>query len=206
MPEDDAVHRAAERLKVLEGEIVSVETPHPRAAVLGLAERLDGRRLERVEAVGKHILLGFEGGLLLRSHLRMRGRWSVRAAGSRPRGTPWRVLRGRRWQATLWNGPVLQLTRRHSPIVARLGPDIMAEPPDLHAMLGGLRSADGTRELGEILLDQGLVSGIGNKWKAEALFAAPLSPWTRLRDVPEDGLRRVLEAAARLMRAGGGQR
>ena len=105
MPEGDALHRAAERLRVLEGEVVAVETPHPRAAVLRLAERLDGRRLERVEAVGKNLLLDFEGGLTLRSHLRMRGRWRVEAAGAEPRGTPWLVLRGRERQAVLWNGP-----------------------------------------------------------------------------------------------------
>jgi len=94
VPEGDALHRAAERLRVLEGEVVAVETPHPRAAVLRLSERLDGLRLERVEAVGKNLLLSFEGGLLLRSHLRMHGRWRVQAAGTKPYGTPWLVLRG----------------------------------------------------------------------------------------------------------------
>jgi len=74
MPEGDALHRAAARLKVLEGEVLSVETPHPRAQVLGLAERLDGRRLERVEAIGKNLHFTFEGGAVLRSHLRMHGR------------------------------------------------------------------------------------------------------------------------------------
>src|SRR4051812_49928035 len=74
MPEGDSLHRAARRLQVLVGEQVEVETPHPRAAVKGLAERLDGRRLEAVEAVGKNLLLRFEGGLVLRSHLRMNGR------------------------------------------------------------------------------------------------------------------------------------
>ena len=112
MPEGDALHRAAERLRVLEGEVVAVETPHPRAALLGLAERIDGRRLERVEAVGKNLLLDFEGGLVLRSHLRMHGRWRVRARGRTSRlGMPWLVLRGRERQAVLWNGPVLELTR-----------------------------------------------------------------------------------------------
>ena len=71
MPEGDSLHRAARRLQVLVGQRVEVETPHPRAAVKGLAERLDGRRLEQVEAVGKNLLLHFEGGLVLRSHLRM---------------------------------------------------------------------------------------------------------------------------------------
>ena len=50
MPEGDSLHRAAQRLQVLVGERVEVETPHPRAAVKGLADRLDGRRLEQVAA------------------------------------------------------------------------------------------------------------------------------------------------------------
>ena len=82
MPEGDSLHRAALQLQVLVGERVEVETPHPRAAVKGLVELLDGRRLEQVEAVGKNLLLHFEGGLVLRSHLRMEGRWRVEPRGS----------------------------------------------------------------------------------------------------------------------------
>ena len=88
MPEGDSLHRAAKRLQVLAGQRVEVETPHPRAAVKGLAERLDGRTLETVEAVGKNLLLRFEGGLVLRSHLRMTGRWRVEPTGGRRAGRP----------------------------------------------------------------------------------------------------------------------
>src|SRR5204862_4965633 len=94
MPEGDSLHRAAAKLQVLAGQRVEVETPHPRAAGKGLAERLDGRTLEMVEAVGKHLLLRFEGGLVLRSHLRMTGRWRVEPKGARRVGRPWLVLRG----------------------------------------------------------------------------------------------------------------
>ena len=199
MPEGDALHRAAQRLRVLEGEVVAVETPHPRAAVLRLAERLDGRRLERVQAVGKNLVLGFEGGLVLRSHLRMSGRWRVQAAGTEPFGTPWLVLRGRERQAVLWNGPVLELTRGRSPTVARLGPDVMADRPDLDGMLARLRAADPRREVGDALLDQRLVAGIGNMWKAEALFAVGISPWKPLGEHSDEELRSLLSAAATLM-------
>ena len=202
MPEGDALHRAAERLRVLEGDIVAVETPHPRAAVLRLAERLDGRRLERVQAVGKNLFLDFEGGLVLRSHLRMRGRWRVEAAGNEPFGTPWLVLRGSERQAVLWNGPVLELTRGRSPVVGRLGPDVMADPPDVDAMLERFRGARRSRQVGEALLDQRLVSGIGNMWKAEARFAAGISPWRPLAELDDDELRRVLGEAASLMQSG----
>jgi formamidopyrimidine-DNA glycosylase len=94
MPEGDALHRAARRLQVLVGQQLEVETPHPRAAVKQLAPRLDGRRLENVEAIGKNLLLRFEGGLVLRSHLRMKGRWRVFRRDTPIFGQPWLVQRG----------------------------------------------------------------------------------------------------------------
>ena len=198
MPEGDALHRAARRLQALVGERVAVETPHPRAASMLAAERLDGRRLESVEAVGKNLLLSFEGGLVLRSHLRMSGRWQVLERGAEKHGRPWLVLIGAEREAVLWNGPVLELTKRN---MRRLGPDILADPPDLAAMVANLRRGHQRRELGDALLDQRLVAGIGNVWKAESLWRAELSPWLRLEGVSDDELERVLGEAARLMRA-----
>jgi endonuclease-8 len=198
MPEGDSLHRAARKLQALVGERVAVETPHPRAAAERVAERLDGRRLLGVEAVGKNLLLRFEGGLVLRSHLRMSGRWQVRARGEAVRGTPWLVLAGREREAVLWNGPVLELTARGT---RRLGPDILADPTDLAAMVGNLRREHQARELGDALLDQRLVAGIGNLWKAELLWRARVSPWLPLADATDDELERVLREAARLMRA-----
>src|SRR6476660_5607016 len=196
MPEGDSLHRAARRLQVLVGERVEVETPHPRAAVKGLAERLDGRRLEQVEAVGKNLLLRFEGGLVLRSHLRMKGRWRVERRGAVRAGKPWLVLRGAEREAVLWNGAVLELVgARGAP---RLGPDILGEPPDYETMLARLR-AEPEREVGDALLDQRLVAGLGNVWKAEALWEAHVSPWRRLADVSEPELQAVLAAARELM-------
>ena len=97
---------------MLVGERVAVQTPNPRAAAAVSAERLDGRKLEAVEAVGKNLLLSFEGGLVLRSHLRMSGRWQVVERSAELHGKPWLVLTGAERQAVLWNGPVLELTRR----------------------------------------------------------------------------------------------
>jgi endonuclease VIII len=198
MPEGDSLRRAARKLQVLVGECVAVETPHPRARAERVAERLDGRRLEGVEAVGKNLLLRFEGGLVLRSHLRMSGRWDVVERGSARHGKPWLVLTGEEREAVLWNGPVLELTARAT---LRLGPDILAEPPDLDAMAANFRNEHGGRELGDALLDQRLVAGIGNLWKAEALWGARLSPWLRLDEVTDEELLRVLAEAARLMQA-----
>jgi endonuclease-8 len=96
------------------------------------------------------------------------------------------------------NGPVLELA---SPLRApRLGPDILASPPDLDAMVAALRRAPPDTRLGEALQRQRLVAGIGNMWAAEALWEARLSPWARLGAVADEDLRAVLGAAARLMR------
>jgi endonuclease-8 len=198
MPEGDALHRAARRLQLLVGQELEVETPHPQAAVKQLSPLLDGRRLEAVEAVGKNLLLRFEGGLVLRSHLRMKGRWRVMPRDSPVYGRPWLVLRGELHAGVLWHGPVLELDRG---VARRLGPDILGEPPDLDAMLRNLRRAPQDRFVGDALLDQRLVAGIGNLWKAESLWEAAVSPWARLADVADDDLRSTLEAAHRLMRA-----
>jgi endonuclease-8 len=207
MPEGDALHRAARRLQPLVGERVEVETPNPRAQVGRIAERLDGRRLLSVQAVGKNLLLTFEGGIVLRSHLGMNGRWSlVPREGTSPRpvpsratrrGRPWLVLRGSRFEGVQWNGPVLELHRR---ALGRLGPDILAHDPDLGRMVANLRAGDQSRALGDALLDQRLVAGIGNKWKAEALWAVELSPWRPLGETTDEQLRAVLEATAGRMR------
>ncbi|MDX6470619.1 MAG: endonuclease [Gaiellaceae bacterium] len=201
MPEGDSLHRAAHRLQPLVGQRVEVETPHPRAAGKQLAERLDGLVLESVEAVGKNLLLHFEGGLVLRSHLRMTGRWRVEPRGAKRVGQPWLVLRGAEHEAVLWNGPVLELARA-AEVRGRLGPDILATPPDLEAMRSRFRAVPQEREIGDALLDQRLVSGIGNLWKAEALWDARVSPWRPLADVTDDELTQVLESAHAKMRAG----
>jgi endonuclease-8 len=194
MPEGDALRRAADRLQVLVGQRVAVETPHPRAAVKGLAERLDGHVLEAVDAVGKNLLLRFDGGLVLHSHLRMTGRWRGDPLGARRVGRPWLVLRGDTHEGVLWNGPVLELRRD---AVSHLGADILDAVPDL----APFRAQPPARQIGDVLLDQRVVAGIGNLWKAEALWEARVSPWRSLGDVGDDELRATLEAAHRLMRA-----
>ena len=98
MPEGDALHRAARRLQPLVGQRLEAESPNPRGLVTGVAERVDGRMLESVEAVGKNLLLRFEGGVVVRSHLRMTGRWRVEPRGTCAHG----AARGSCCAATSW--------------------------------------------------------------------------------------------------------
>jgi endonuclease VIII len=198
VPEGDALHRAARRLQTLVGERVEVETPNTQAKAAIDAGRLDGRRLIGVEAVGKNLVLRFEGGYLLRNHLRMSGRWRVGPRGRTARGRPWLVLRGAEREAVLYGGRVREL---HGRALRGLGPDILAEAPELDRMLANLRRAHRGREVGDALLDQRLVAGIGNVWRTEALWHARVSPWRPLSSVEDAELRRVLEEAARLMRS-----
>jgi endonuclease-8 len=110
---------------------------------------------------------------------------------------PWLVLRGEKTEAILWHGPVLELDDTR---VRRLGPDILAEPPDLDEMVKRMRAAGKSLAIGEAVLDQRLVAGIGNMWRAEALWRAQVSPWTLLGDLSDAELRAVLTEAAQLMR------
>ena len=196
MPEGDTVHRAAREVgAVLTGQVPdAVLTPHPRSARDRWPERLAGRRVEGVEARGKHLLLRFEGGLVIHSHLRMTGAWRVLERGRRwPRSprSAWLVLRRGEQEVVQFGGPVLELltaTRvRNDPRLTRLGPDLVAAQPfDAALFLRRLREDDQTRTLGDLLLDQHVVAGIGNIWKSEACWLARLDPWRRIADVSDD--------------------
>jgi endonuclease VIII len=196
VPEGDALHRAARRLQPLVGQRLEVESPNPRAQATRVAARVDGRVLESVEAVGKNLLLRFEGGLVVRSHLRMTGRWRIEPRGKVRTGLPWLVLRGETLEGVLWNGPVLTLETRN---LRRLGQDVLGEEFDLDAAVARLRAA-GELWLGEALQDQRLVAGIGNMWMSEALWSVRASPWARVRDVDDGMVGEAVAAARRLMR------
>jgi endonuclease-8 len=199
MPEGDALHRAADRLQVLVGERVEASSPNPRGLATGVACAVDGRVLESVEAVGKHLLLRFEGGVTVRSHLRMNGRWRVRARSDRRRsGSPWLVLATPRVEATQWNGPVLRLDDGRT---ARLGPDLLADATRIEEVVSRLRRADPRRLLGDVLVDQRVVSGIGNVWLAELLWQARLSPWLPLGEATDEEIASGLAWARAAMRA-----
>lgn len=200
MPEGDSLHRVAHRLGVLVGERVSAESPNPRGRATGVAGAVDGRVLDRVEAVGKNVLLHFEGGIVVRSHLRMNGRWRVRRLDSDRawRGSPWLVLRGAEWEATQWNGPLLELGTGG---VRTLGADLLAPETDPVTVVGRIRGIDQSRLVGEALVDQRVVAGIGNMWLAETLWHARVSPWSPLEAVDDEALERALAWARAAMLA-----
>jgi len=204
MAEGDTILRAARRIEgAIGGQEVSARAGNGRGRVAGV-ERLDGRRLDRVEARGKHLLLHF-GELTLHSHLGMSGSWQVGRRGERrrkPASAAWLTLSGDELEAVQFGGPTLRVLSsarlRRDPVLARLGPDVLAPDFNLAAATGGLRASP-DRELGEALLDQRLIAGIGNIFKSEACFAAQTDPWRQIAELSDGELRAVLDSARRLM-------
>jgi endonuclease-8 len=200
MAEGDTILRAARRIgAALTGETVAASAPSPRGRAARI-ERLDGRRLDGVESHGKNLLLHF-GDLTLHSHMGMNGSWHIYPRGGpwrKPRHAAWAVLAGDTREAVQFGGPTLRLIPtdrlRRDPQLARLGPDILAPELDLEAIVQGLR-AEPARALGDALLDQHLVAGIGNIFKSEACFAARVDPWRPIADLSDEELRAVLECA-----------
>ncbi len=206
MAEGDTILRLARRFDdSLVGETVSASAPSPRSRAAGI-ERLDGHRLESARARGKHLLLDF-GELGLHSHLGMGGGWHLYRSGSpwrRPRGSAWAVLSGGGWDAAQFGGPTLRVAPtaklRRDPQLARLGPDVLAVDFDPVAVIAAMRS-EPARGLGDALLDQTLIAGIGNIFKSEACFAARIDPWRPVDDLSDEELTAVLGAARELMLA-----
>ncbi len=195
MPEGDTIHYAAKRMRpLLVGRVPVVETPHPRFRADRWPERLAGREVHRVDAHGKHLMLRFAGGLTIHSHLRMTGAWGTYAEGRRWGRAPrraWLVLRTPGHVVVQFDGPVLDLMTdaraRFDQRLAALGPDIVApEPFDEEEFLRRLRQDDPTRPIGDALLDQRTVAGIGNLWKVEGCFAAGIDPWRPTGRVSDD--------------------
>jgi endonuclease-8 len=210
MPEGDTIRSAANRIgaALIDRDIESIETPHPRYGKDRWPEKLAGRKVRAVDAHGKHLLMRFEGGLTVHSHLRMGGAWGIYPRGRRWKRSPhraWLVIRTAEHEVVQFDGPVLELMTdgrsRFDQRLARLGPDILAPVFDDDAFLKRLRSDDQARTVGDALLDQRNVAGIGNIWKAEGCHAAAIDPWRRLRELNDEEALSIIHAVRPLMQA-----
>jgi len=208
VPEGDTIHHAANRIRpVLEGRVPDeIVTPQRRHAADRWPARLGGRTVERVQARGKHLLIGFEGDLVLHSHLRMSGAWTVHERGERWRRSPrraWLVMAAGGREVVQFDGPVLELLTaarsRTEPTLAGLGPDILGEDFDVELVLARLGGDDPTRAFGDALTDQRNVAGIGNIWKSESCFATLADPWRALRETPRETVLATLHFARERM-------
>lgn len=205
--EGDSILRIARRIDTaLAGSAVSVRTPGPRRPAGLPAAEIDGRVLERAESRGKHLLLHFEGGAVLHTHLGMKGSWHLYAAGERwrrPASQAWIALAADGVEAVNFGGSTVRIATevqlRRDPRLARLGPDLLAEDFEVERGVRSLRSARPDLELGEALLGQRLVAGIGNIFRSEGCFAARIDPATPLGDLDDEQLAAVLERTRELM-------
>jgi endonuclease-8 len=194
MPEGDTIRYAASRIRaVLEARVPDqIRTPHPRHALDRWPERLSGRAVTSVDTHGKHLFVRFEGDLVLHSHLRMTGAWGVYREGQRWRRSlrrVWIVLAAQGHEAVEFDGPVLELLTesrtRFDRRLAALGPDVLASELDSARFLARLRADDPTRGIGDALLDQSIIAGIGNIWKAEGCWEAGVDPWRPLASISD---------------------
>ncbi|MGW1229502.1 DNA-formamidopyrimidine glycosylase family protein [Streptomyces sp. NPDC001478] len=204
MPEGDTVLQTAKRLHgALAGQVLTrTDLRVPRFATADLS----GREVLEVAARGKHLLTRVEGGLTLHSHLRMDGAWRVFAQGERWRGGPAHQIRAILSTATHtavgYRLPVLELlrTQDEEQAVGHLGPDLLGPGWDPDLALRNLLAAP-ERPLGEALLDQRNLAGIGNVYKCELCFLARATPWLPVGELPPRTAALLVTTAKQLLEA-----
>ena len=203
MPEGDTIFRAA---RTLDRALAQREVLNARSSVAKVrADRLVGARISNVEARGKHLLIHFEDGRALHSHMGMHGSWHIYRPGERWQRPPAQgrcVLETDAFVAVCFGAPTLELLSRaalgdHEQL-RHLGPDlIVSDGPD--SGLARLRQ-HGELPIGQALMQQWIVAGIGNVYKSEVLFLCGVSPFTRVRELSDESLQRLVETAQRLLR------
>ena len=200
MPEGDAVWQTAQRLhQALAGRVLTrSDFRVPRYATTDLKGRLVTEAVSR----GKHLLIRTGDGITVHTHLRMDGSWRVSPARDRVANSPRirLILANTEWQAVGYQLGVVEVlhTASEHRVVGYLGPDLLGpdwDPAEAERRLG----ADPARPVGEALLDQRNLAGIGNVYKAELLFLRGINPWRPVGDVADiDALvglaRRMLDA------------
>src|SRR3954470_3116269 len=204
MPEGDTVWQAARRLHdALAGKILTrSDLRVPRYATADLT----GRTVLEIIPRGKHLLTRVEGGLTLHSHLRMDGSWKVYENGRRWTGGPAHQIRAilgtEDRTAVGYRLPVLELLRTtdEDRAVGHLGPDLLGPDWDPDVALANLL-ADPARPLGEALLDQRNLAGIGNVYKSELCFLLGVTPWLPAGALPADRAAKLPQLAKKLLEA-----
>jgi len=217
MPEGDTIFRTAAVLRrALVGGVIrrAFAQPRPGLARVPPLERLVGSSIESVEARGKHVLIAFSGGMWLRTHMRMRGSWHRYAPGESfrlPLSRASCVLETDAAVAVCFDAPEVELLTDadlalHERLNA-LGPDLLSASFDAAEALRRLRERASV-SLGEAVLDQRALAGIGNVIKSEACFMEHADPWAPVSSYSDAQLLAVVDRARRLLAAntGGGRR
>jgi endonuclease-8 len=207
MPEGDTIHRAARVLhKALAGkQVTRFETVFPQLARIDEDAPLAGRTIERVAAAGKNLLIELSGDLHLHTHMRMNGSWHIYRPGERwqkPRSEMRIVLATEDYVAVAFNVPVAEFHDARS--LARqddlrlIGPDLLGETFDAGEAVRRIRARN-NEEIADVLLNQRVVSGIGNEYKSELLFLRGISPFRKVESITDEELHELLRVARRVM-------
>jgi len=206
MPEGDTLARIAAVIgRDLARQTVTSARGRPGGARL---DRVVGHSVESVEVRGKHLLVGFSNGLTLHTHLALHGSWHRYRKGERWRRSPTRavaLIETETSVAVCFDAPTVELIETRALDIharlTRLGPDIAREDFDLDAAVAALRDPSRARAtIGDALLDQRGVAGLGNVYRSELCFLERLDPFTPVEEVSGAVLRRLLGRGSRLVR------
>jgi endonuclease-8 len=212
MPEGDTLFRTAAGLRpfLVGRDVLSARAQGPGA--VPQVHRLIGKRVDAVEAQGKNLLIRFDGGLELRTHLRMNGSWHRYRPGERWRRPPGRarlVLEVDGAVAVCFDAPVVELFESRAaplhPALSTLGPDLLKPDFDAGEARRRLRSPERRgMSIGAALLDQRAMAGLGNIWRNETLFAERVDPFATVADLDDATLDRLIATSRRLLSASAG--
>lgn len=209
MPEGDTIWRAARGIaESLRGRMIERAGSSAGPAV---ASRVEGATLDDVETRGKHLLLYLSNGTVVHTHLGMQGRWRVNRA-RRPMSVAsaggvlepkWLFVEAGETRAVCEHAAVIEALAGRDlhlhPVLRGLGPDVLV-PSDLDPAKTVARARlSPTATIGELLLDQRVVAGIGNIYRCETLFVCGADPATPTDRIDDGGLRRIIDTASRLM-------
>ena len=204
MPEGDTLHRTAHTLNRVLGKqtLTRVRSSVPEIARAELA----GHVVEEVSALGKNLLVRFDDGRVLHTHLKMRGSWHVYRHGERwqrPEHQARVVLEVSDALAVCFAAPTVRLLAAHAapvdPYLSGLGPDLIPDEFDEAGAIAGLRAL-GDLPIGQAVMTQTALAGIGNIYKSETLFLCQIDPFSATSELSAEALTLLVRTARELLR------
>lgn len=202
MPEGDTIHRVAMNLrKVLAGQTVTVASQRRELDATALSEST----VNAVESRGKHLIIHFDNDFVLHSHLGMTGSWHIyrmAAPWQKPKQQAVAVLETHRWTVVCFTPKLIEIvTARQlarNKYLQKLGPDVLGPPIGDEVFLGRIRTQN-VVAIGEAIMNQMVICGIGNIYKSETLFLESVSPQTPVKDLSDQQLCEIRNRAVTLM-------
>ena len=207
MPEGDTIFRAARTLNsALAGQkVTGFESVLPKLERVEVDFGVTGRAVERIEARGKWLLIYFSGDLILLTHMLMNGSWHIYRRGEKwkRRGVDMRVvIRTARFEAVAFTVPIAEFhtaeSLRRRRVFNELGPSVLAAEYDDAEILRRLRSKP-ELTVGEALLSQSLVAGVGNVFKSEICFACGTHPFRTVESLSISELSCLVSTARKFL-------